>query len=187
MAFTLSEIVIAMGLVVIVFGGILASHLFGMKLMERSNAKAAASAEAWGNFNTLMAEICAAKSVAVGSGGQSSFSETAIDTAQKGPALQIYPTTDTNVFIRYYLSAAAKTLNRMTNGATPVVIASGIKNTEPFTAEDAIGNIVTNNQNNCAIGLALQFQQVQYTNLPVGTNSYYTSYQVRTKIARRPF
>jgi hypothetical protein len=186
-AFTLPEIVIAMGLVVIVFAGMLASHIFGMKLMERSNAKADASAEAWGNFNTLMGEICSAKGVAVGSGGQSSFSEIAIDTAQKGPALQIYPTTDTNVFIRYYLNTAAKTLNRMTNGATPVVIASGIKNTDLFTAEDVAGNIVTNNQNNCAIGLLLQFQQVQYTNLPVGTGNYYTSYQVRTKIARRPF
>ena len=186
-AFTLPEVVIAMGLVVIVFGGILASHLFGMKLMERSNAKADASAEAWGNFNALMSEVCSAKSVAVGSGNQSSFTEVAIDTQQKGPALQIYPTTDTNVFIRYFLNTAAGTFNRMTNGSAVAVLASGIKNTDPFTLEDALGNIVTNNQNNCALGLLLQFQQIQYTNLPVGSNNLYTSYQVRTRIARRPF
>lgn len=186
-AFTLPEIVIAMGLVVIVFAGTLASHLFGMKLMERSNAKADASAEAWGNFNTLMGEVCSAKSLAVGSGTPSSFSEIAIDTPQKGVALQIYPTTDTNVFIRYFLDTTAGTLNRMTNGAAAAVIAGGIKNTDPFTLEDAMGNVVTNNQNNCALGLLLQFQRIQYTNLPVGSNNFYTSYQVGTRIARRPF
>lgn len=186
-AFTLPEIVIAMGLVVIVFAGMLTSHLFGMKLMERSNAKADASAEAWGNFNVLMSEVCSAKSVAVGSGTQSSFTEAAIDTQQKGVALQIYPTADTNVFTRYFLNTTAGTLNRMTNGASAAVIASGIKNTDPFTFEDALGTIVTNNQNNCALGLLLQFQQIQYTNLPVGPGNFYTSYQVRTRIARRPF
>jgi hypothetical protein len=47
--------------------------------------------------------------------------------------------------------------------------------------------MVSNNQNNCALGLLLQFQQIQYTNLPVGSNNFYTSYQVRTRIARRAF
>jgi len=186
-AFTLSEILIAIGLLLIVFGGSLASHLFGMKIMERASAKTAASEEARENINTLMAEICSAKNVAIGTGNQSAFTEFGINVQQKGSALQIYPTTNTNVFIRYFLNSSAKTLNRMTNGATGVAVASGIKNTDLFTAEDAVGNIVSNNQNNTAIGVNLQFQQVRYTNLPVGSNNYYTSYQVRTKLARRAF
>ena len=186
-AFTLSELMVAMGLLLIVFGGMVASHLFGMKIMEKISAKAGASAEARENLNILLAEVGSAKSVAVGSGSQSSFSESAIDTAQQGAALQIYPTTSTNLFIRYYLDTAAKTLNRMTNGGTGVEVATGIKNTVPFTAEDVVGNIVTNNQHNSVIGLSLQFQQLQYTNMPVGSNNFYTSYQIRTKIARRSF
>ena len=186
-AFTLPEILVAIGLLLIVFGGSLASHLFGMKIMEKANVKASASDEARKNISTLIAEVCSAKSLAVGSGSQSSFTEIVIDTAQKGSALQIYPTTSTNVYIRYFLNASAKTLNRITNGATAVVVASGIKNTDLFAAEDAIGNTVSNNQNNCVIGLNLQFQHIQYTNMVVGSNDYYTSYQVRTKLARRSF
>jgi hypothetical protein len=186
-AFTLSEMMVAIGLLLIVFGGSLASHLFGIKIMERVSAKAAASEEARGNINALMVEICSAKSVAIGTGSQSAFTEVGNDAQQKGSALQIYPTTNTNVFIRYFLNSSAKTLHRLTNGASGVVVASGVKNTDLFTAEDAVGNIVSNNQNNAVIGLNLQFQQVQYTNLPVGSNYYYTSYQARTKIARRSF
>jgi hypothetical protein len=186
-AFTLSEIMVATGILLIVFGANVASHLFGMKVMEKTNARAGASAEARKNINTLMAEVCSAKTLAVGTGSQSSFSEIGIDAAQQGAALQIYPTTSTNTFIRYYLNASAKTLNRMTNGGSGVVVTGGVKNTDLFAAEDALGNIVSNNQNNCVIGLNLQFQQVQYTNITVGSNNFYTSYQVRTKLARRAF
>ena len=88
-AFTLSEMMVATGLLLIVFGANMASHLFGMKIMEKINARAGASTEARENISTLMAEICSAKSVAVGNGSQSSFSEIAIDTPQIGAALQI--------------------------------------------------------------------------------------------------
>lgn len=186
-AFTLSEVLVATGILLIVFGGNVASHLFGMKIMEKSNARAGASTDARENIRTLMAEVCSAKSIAVGTGSQSAFTESGMNVQQKGSALQIYPTTNTNVFVRYYLNSSAKTLNRMTNGASGLVVASGIKNTDLFAAEDVLGNIVSNNQNNCVIGLNLQFQHLQYTNMLVGSNSFYTSYQVRTKLARRAF
>ena len=186
-AFTLSEIMVATGILTIVFGGMVASHLFGMKIMEKTNARAGASTEARENIRTLMAEVCSAKNIAVGTGSQSAFTEFGMSVQQKGSALQLYPTTNTNIFVRYYLDSSAKTLNRMTNGASGLVVASGIKNTDLFAAEDVLGNVVSNNQNNCVIGLNLQFQYLQYTNMPVGSNSFYTSYQVRTKLARRGF
>lgn len=186
-AFSLSEVMVATGILVIVFGGNVASHLFGMKIMEKINARAGASTEARENIRTLLAEVCSAKNVAVGTGSVSAFTELGMNVQQKGSALQIYPTTNTNVFVRYYLNSPAKTLNRMTNGGSAVVVAEGIKNIDLFTAEDVLGNVVSNNQNNSVIGLSLQFQQLQYTNLSVGTGSFYTSYQVRTKLARRSF
>jgi hypothetical protein len=186
-AFTLSEVMVATGILLIVFGGNVASHLFGMRIMEKTNARAGASTEARENIRTLMAEVCSAKNIAVGTGGQSAFTEFGMNVLQKGSALQIYPTTSTNVFVRYYLDSSAKTLNRMTNGASGLVVATGIKNTDLFAAEDVLGNVVTNNQNNSVIGLNLQFQYLQYTNMSVSSNSFYTSYQVRTKLARRSF
>jgi hypothetical protein len=178
---------VATGILLIVFGGNVASHLFGMRIMEKTNARAGASTDARENIRTLMAEVCSAKNVAVGTGNQSAFTEFGMNVQQKGSALQVYPTANTNVFVRYYLDATAKTLNRMTNGGSGFVIASGIKNTDLFAAEDVLGNVVSNNQNNCVIGLNLQYQYLQYTNMSVGSNSFYTSYQVRTKIARRAF
>lgn len=177
----------ATGILIIVFGGNVASHLFGMKIMEKANARAGASTEARENIRILMAEVCSAKSVAVGTGSVSAFTEFGMNVQQKGAALQIYPTTSTNLYIRYFLNATAKSLSRMTNGGADAVVAMGIKNTDLFTAEDAIGNILSNNQNNCVIGLNLQFEHLQYTNMPVGSNNFYTSYQVRTKLARRAF
>jgi len=186
-AFTLSEVMVATGILLIVFGGNVASHLFGMRIMEKTNARAGASTDAREYIRTLMAEVCSAKNVAVGTGNQSAFTEFGMNVQQKGSALQVYPTANTNVFVRYYLDATAKTLNRMTNGGSGLVIASGIKNTDLFAAEDVLGNVVSNNQNNCVIGLNLQYQYLQYTNMSVGSNSFYTSYQVRTKLARRAF
>jgi hypothetical protein len=186
-AFTLSEVMVATVILLIVFGGNVASHLFGMKIMEKINARAGASAEARENIRTLLAEVCSAKNVAVGTGNQSSFTEFGMNVKQKGAALQIYPTTNTNVFIRYYLNNSTKTLNRMTNGGSGVVIASGLKISDIFTAEDAAGNIVSNNQNNCVIGLLIKFENLQYTNILVGSGNFYTSYEVQTKLARRSF
>jgi hypothetical protein len=186
-AFTLSEVMVATVILLIVFGGNVASHLFGMKIMEKINARAGASAQARENIRTLLAEVCSAKNVAVGSGNQSSFTESGMNVQQKGSALQIYPTTNTNVFIRYYLNNSTKTLNRMTNGGSGVVIASGLKISDIFTAEDAAGNIVSNNQNNCVIGLLIKFENLLYTNILVGSGNFYTSYEVQTKLARRSF
>jgi hypothetical protein len=188
MAFSLSEVMVAMTLLLIALGGAVASHLFGLGIMEKPSAKVGASAEARRNLSTLMSEVCSSQNAVVGNGTRNSFSEAGLDAPQKGTALQIYPSSDTNSFIRYFLDTAAKTLNRVTNGASAAaVVASGISNSDLFTAEDFAGNVVSNNQNNCAIGLTLQFSQVQNANWPVGPNAFYTSYQVRTKIARRVF
>jgi hypothetical protein len=185
-AFTLPETVMAIALTVVVLGAAVASHLFGLRMIEMINDKASASAEARRNISTLMSEVCASKTVAVGSGNRTSFTEAGMDVPQKGTALQITPSTNTDAFIRYFLDTSAKALMRMTNGAaTAQVVANAIKNTDLFTLEDLAGNVLTNNQNNCVVGLTLQFYQVQNVKLPVGATNQYTSYQVRSKMARR--
>jgi prepilin-type N-terminal cleavage/methylation domain-containing protein len=184
--FTLPEVMVAMSILLISIGGMVLAHVVSARMMEITITKASASADARRNISTLMSEVCSANQVVVGSGNLSSFSAAGMDVSQKGPALQIYPSTSTNVFIRYFLDTATKSLQRATNGAAASeLVASGVKNTNVFTAEDYAGNVVTNNQNNCVIGLSLQFYQVQNANLPVGPNERYTSYQVQTKIARR--
>ena len=185
--FTLPEVTMAMGLLVLLLGGAVASHIFGALLLEKNSAKATASAEARQNITTLMSEVCSAKNVLVGNGSSSSFSGAGADLPQQGNALQIYPSSDTNVFIRYFLDTTAMALTRMTNGGAAVTLASGISNSVLFTVEDLAGNVLTNNQNNSVIGLNLQFYQVQNANLLIGPTAEYSSYQVRSKFARRAF
>ena len=187
LAFTIPEMVMAVATSLIVIGCMAASDLFGLRIMEKVNDKGSASAEARANILTLMNEVCSSKNALVGTGGLSFFTETGMDAPQKGAALQIYLTSDTNAFIRYYWDSTAKTLNRMTNGSATVSISSGITNYDLFSFEDWAGNVLSNTQNNCVVGLNLQYSQVQNANLQVGAGQFYTSYQVRSKIARRNY
>src|ERR1051325_2637763 len=103
-------------------------------MMEITITKASASADARRNISTLMSEVCSANQVVVGSGNLTSFSAAGMDVLQTGPALQIYPSTTTNVYIRYFLDTATKSLQRATNGAAAAdLVASAITNTYLFT------------------------------------------------------
>jgi hypothetical protein len=74
----------------------------------------------------------------------------------------------------------------MTNGAlAPIVIAKEVVNTTPFRMEDFNGNVLTSKQNNCVIGLTLDFAEIEGTGVRIGTNQYYQSFRIATKIAQR--
>jgi hypothetical protein len=54
-----------------------------------------------------------------------------------------------------------------------------------FAAEDHLGNVLTNSQNNRVIGLRLQFYQIAFPVVAVGPGNYYDFYQLRTRVTRR--
>lgn len=185
-AFTLPEMMIAMSILTLVLAGVLASHLFGVRLLEITKAKLGASDEARKALGDFITEIRSAKMIQIGSGGVSSFTEVADGAPQQGSAVQIYTTTNTSFYIRYFLDATARRLMRVTTGnSASTVVANCITNTQVFTSEDFAGNILTNNQNNRVIGLMLQFYQIQYPIVLIGPGNYYDYYQLRTRITRR--
>ncbi len=178
----------AMTILLLLLGGGAASHYFGMRLIEITNVKGSASEAAQRSLSALRADVCSAKRVAVGNGTMGSFAKAGVDSPQRGSALQLYPTTDTNVFVRYYRDAGDRTLRRITNGATVAeAVALGISNSDLFALEDFAGNLLSNCQDNCTIGLTLQFERVPGVNVPVGPTRLYTSYQVRTRVTPRVF
>lgn len=178
----------AMTILVLVLGGGAASHFFGMRLIEITNVKGCASEAAQRSLSTLMADVASAKLVAVGNGTLSSFAPAGADAPQQGSALQIHPSTDTNIFVRYYRDSGDKVLKRVTNGTEVAkVVASAISNADLFTLEDFAGHVLSNRLNNCTVGLLLQFERVPGANVPVGPSRLYTSYQVRSRIAPRAF
>ena len=184
--FTLAEVMITMALVLIVLAAVLSCHLFGMRLFEVTKAKLGASDEARGAISTLISEIRSAKVLRIGSGTLASFAEVIPNQPQVGNAIQIYPSLNTNAFIRYFWDASDQKLKRATNDATEAyVVAHAISNQIVFTAEDYSGRILTNHENNRVIGLSLQFYQLQYPAVPIGPGNHYDYYQLRTKITRR--
>jgi len=169
-----------------ILAGMLSAHLFGMRMFEITKAKLGANDEARQAISLMMQEIRSGKLVKVGSGNLTTFTEVPVDTPQRGSAVQIYPTASTNQFVRYFWDEESQKLKRTTNGSSSVsIVANSITNNIVFSAEDAVGNVLTNNENNRVIALTLQFYQIQYPIIKIGPGEYYDFYQLRTKITRR--
>ena len=186
LAFTLPEIMVAMTVFMVVLGTLIVSHVFGMRLLELAKSKMGASDEARIAIAKMMEEIRSAKLIRIGNGSLSNFTEVAMDTLQKGSAVQIYPSTNFNSFVRYFWDSSDQKLKRTTNGQTFVfIVANSISNQLVFTSEDYSGTVLTNNENNRVIAVTLQFFQLQYPTIRIGPGSIYDFYQLRTKITRR--
>jgi hypothetical protein len=185
-AFTLTEVLTAMGIFVGLVAMMLEANMFGLRMHEMTKVKLGASDEARRAINLLSTEIRAAKIIRIGNGNASEFHEIPINTLQQGSAIQIHPTTNTSQFVRYFWDTADSRLKRTLNGSNVVtIVANFITNQEVFTSEDGFGTVLTNNQNNRVIGLKLEFYQLQYPVVKIGPGNYYDYYRLSSKITRR--
>ena len=185
-AFTLPEVMLAMSVCMLVMIGLITTHIFGWRMFEFLKPKVSANQAARLAVSMLTGEVRSANLVRVGRGDLTSFTEVAPGALQQGNALQVYPTGDTNSFVRYYWDQADQKLKRMTNGsACAQAIANCVTNQLVFTAEDFAGNILADNQNNRVIGVTLQFYQIEYPIQQIGPGEIYDSYQVHLKVTRR--
>ena len=185
-AFTLTEVLIATALCSLVMVGVVYTHVFGLKMATLTNSKLSATHEARGALNRVRDEIRAGKLLYVGNGDAVTFTHITPDNAQEGNALQIYPTVDTNNYVRYYLDPADQSLKRMAVGNSQIEeVARYLTNQMVFRAEDHLGNVLTNDQNNRVIRMTLDFFQWEFPVTRVGEGGYYDSYRLQTKITRR--
>lgn len=185
-AFTLVEIMVSMAILFMFIAGLLYAQLFGVRMFEITKAKLGASDDARQAISLLISEIRTAKIVKVGTGGLSSFTPTPTNTAQIGNSLQVYATTNTNNFIRYFWDSTDSKLKRTTNGSSTVnVVAHFITNNLVFRAEDFRGSVTTNDQNNRVIAMDLQFYQIEFPIYIIGPSNYFDYYELRNKITRR--
>jgi len=183
-AFTLTELLVAGSVFLLVVGGVVLGNSFGMRMVGITQPKLVAAGRLRSVVNQLYTDINSAKFVRVGNGGLSSFTAIGFGSPKQGNAIQIYPTSDTNSFIRYYLDTADKMLKRMNSGATNAnAVAAAISNSNVFTGEDFAGNILTNNRPNMAIGVRLQYYELDGPATPVGATNYYKSYALTNLIA----
>lgn len=187
-AFTFVEVLVAMSIMLVVLTGVLYVQSFGMRLFQLTRSKLGASDDARKAIDLMCGEIRSAKNIKIGNGGLgvTNFTEIADGALQKGNAIQIYPSQNTNSFVRYFWNTNTTQLERTTNGTTTfTIVANFITNSAVFASENAFGNVLTNNENNRVISLKLQFYQMQYPITRIGPGNYYDYYQLSTKITRR--
>ena len=186
LAYTLTEIMVTMAVILMVLAAVVSCHLVGLRLFELTKSKLGASDDARKAIGLLISEIRSAKIARVGSGDDSGFKGVGLNTPQLGSALQIYPSTNTNVWVRYFWDASDQTLKRATSDSgNVVVVAHSISNELVFSAEDFTGKPLTNNSLDYVIGLNLQFSQLQYPSVKIGPGNFYSSYQLQTRVTPR--
>lgn len=185
-AFTLPELMSTVALFSILMAGVLGSHLFGLRLYRISESKLSATGAARHALNHVRDEIRSGKMLLVGNGSETTFTPIADHASHIGNALQIYPTTDTNQFVRFFLDATDDKLKRFASGDTEAaIVASYITNRLVFSAEDYQGQVLTNNQNNRVIRMVLEFYQWEFPVATAGAGGMYDYYRLNTRITRR--
>jgi Tfp pilus assembly protein PilW len=186
LAVTLIELLVTMTLTTFVVGGVVYSHIMGGRLMQFAAAKLGASDSARKAFGKLQDEIRAATTIQIGNGTATNFTAIPNGTAMQGRAIQIFPTTNNNWWIRYFYVTNNSELRRVTSSnATPQLIASYVTNAVLFSKEDYLGNTLSADTGNSTVNIRLQFYQLSYPMTKVGTNNFYEYFQLQTRVTRR--
>lgn len=184
--FTIPEIMMTMAVSVMVIGAVIACHLMGLRMFELTKSRLGATDDARRAVGTLISEIRSAKIVRIGQGTKTTFTPVGVDLPQIGSAVQIYPTTNTSVWIRYFWDSSDQRVKRVrSDNAAATVVASGVSNQMVFSAENFRGEAVTNNTKDFVVGLNLQFFQLQYPTVAIGPGQLFDRYQLQTRIALR--
>ena len=118
LAFTITEIMVASAIFSLAVAGAICAQLSGLQMSNIVGAKLTAAAAARLAAGEVRNDVRAAKLLYVGYGNSTFFSNAPAGSARMGDALQIYPTTDTNTYIRYFLDPDTQTLRRMVSGSS---------------------------------------------------------------------
>lgn len=157
-AFTLSQVLVAMGIFTLVVTGIVVSQIGGMKLLNQVETGLRTIEDTQKALNRIVPEVQAAKYVLVGTGTSNTFTTVASGALQQGNAIHLITSTNTNSYIRYYLDSKDKFLKRTTNGTTLLnVVTNAATNTTIFFAESYNGTVLTNRSGAFILELQLNF------------------------------
>jgi hypothetical protein len=183
-AFTITELMVTLSVCVLISAAVAASQLFGARMTELTQTKVHTRDRAVQLMRLLGSDVRNCAKLRIGAGSMSSFVPAASSTPQQGNALQVYPTDDTNIFVRYFQRPSDNTVQRMDEDGSLFPVAFGVTNTIVFTLEDFTGAVLNDRQRNAVVGLDLRFQRLENPNVPVGPQQYYKSYRFRTRIAQ---
>jgi type II secretory pathway pseudopilin PulG len=158
--FTLPELLIAVTVFILLIGGILSAHIFGLRLFQITESKLNTTEAARQAIGKMAEEIQTCKSTLIGNVNNAVFAALLDGQTQQGTGLLIYPTTNHASYIVYFVNPSDQSFRRTTSQpGTATVLAESITNTVIFRGQDYLGNVLTNNQNNRVIHFCLEFYQ----------------------------
>ena len=168
LAFTLPELMVTVAILILLVGAMVSTNLFGLRMFQIEETKLNASDEAHKIVGVLMDEIHSCDSFQIGTVTNGTFTGLPLGASQIGPALIVYPTTNTTNFIVYYVNAADQKFRRTTSarGSTKVLAQSVTNLTDLFRAQDYQGNLLTNSQDNTVLHLKLEFYEATRYGVP---------------------
>lgn len=182
-AFTMVELMVSMSIFSLTTLGVVYAHMYGLRQDRLVASKLGASEQSRRGFDILVRDIRGAKIWAVGNGTPTSFSPISNGVAQKGTAIQLNLTTDTNKYIIYYFNTDTRKLYRRTSSQQAnTVIAQYLTNAMYFQAEQPNGGIQTNLSHKGVINCSMEFAQYQYPLTKVGQGYLYDYYRMNFKV-----
>ncbi|MEW6159508.1 MAG: hypothetical protein AB1813_18935 [Verrucomicrobiota bacterium] len=185
--FTYPALMISAGILTMTLAGILATHVFGLRMCGITQAKIGANVHARKLLGKVVPDLRAAQAIRIGQWNRDQFVEVAPNQPVQGNAVQLYmAANNTNDFIRYYVEPADNTFRRyLSSGGNSQVLANGVSNSMVFAAVAFDGSILTNKANNAAVKMNLEFLQLQNPALEIGPGNFYQSYQLTAKVTHR--
>jgi hypothetical protein len=190
-AFTLTEMLIASTIFMLLVAGIVSSNIFGLRMLQLTEPKQQAAGRARELINELSQDISEGWLVEVGSDSGSGFSPVPPLQVKQGNALKISYGSDTNDFVVYYHDAGADELIRYTSAApSGEVMAWGVTNPVVFTGEVLDLGLNTwvplqGSRTTMAIRVSLQFSELERTRTPIGPDYIYKGYQFQSRLIWR--
>jgi prepilin-type N-terminal cleavage/methylation domain-containing protein len=181
--FTLTEILVAMTVFLLMVIGIVTANLFGLRMFQVNQSKLTATEWSRKTFGKFTQDVQACNSLSIlNVDTNGNFTGLLDGETQQGNALQIYPTTNTDNFTIYFVNLSDQTFRQTqatSSGTNTLILADSVTNTLAFSAQDLSGNVLTNSQNNRLIHLTLEFYQPElFLTEP-------DAYKLETSVTRR--
>lgn len=192
-AFTLLEMMFSIVIFSMVTLALVSAHILGLRENQLIESKCGASDSSRAVLNKLPEDIRMAKTWQIGTLSGTTFTGVAANSAQNGPALQLFQTTNNSAYVMYYFDTTDAANNNgklmrytSTTTNTPVCLTSNLVNWLTsgfsFVAEDYAGTVATNQGSSKAyknvIHAKLQFAKFLYPLTPVGTNGLYDYFKI---------
>lgn len=178
--FTLPEVLISAVVFVVLVSGVLFAHIFGLSMFRITETTLSATDDARKTIGRMAEEIRAARATWIGEVKDGVFEARLDGETQQGTGLLIQPRGSSSNFIIYFVNPSDKTFRRTTSHPDSAnILAESVTNLMVFSARDYSGDVLTNNQNNRAIHVSLEFYQ------PRRYRQLADYYKLETAVTRR--